>query len=344
MKKYFTGLDVLRFIAAFGVMNFHYLFTLTDKLSWYRYGNLGVQLFFFISGFVIAKSVANRSTTEFAKGRFIRLFPLFWILCTVTYIFTLVMPNGKPVYFAEYLISMTMLGDKLSSALRYGGLVDPSYWTLSVELIFYTAIGLFVYLFSWKKIRYFFWGWLILSAFSFLLHIDKTFIMKLFLVRHASYFIVGGALALCLEESVRKKSQKLADHALLIIALLYSTLISFIALPPYFMPNKLDGIIIAIAHPILFLVVLFFIYISPYLQTVKVRTVCTVIGGLTYPLYLLHQTIGNTTINYFTDSTSYPRIFLVLVVEALMLIAAYIAYKYDKNLRAWLRRKLQSKE
>ena len=158
MKIYYTGLDLLRFIAALGVVNFHYFFGLTDKLSWYRYGNLGVELFFIISGFVISQSAATASTRNFILGRFIRLYPLFWIACTITYLVTLLMPNGTPVHFAEYLISMTMLGDKLSSALGYGGLVDPSYWTLAVELMFYVSIGLFVYLFSWKNIRYFFGG------------------------------------------------------------------------------------------------------------------------------------------------------------------------------------------
>lgn len=336
MKKYFTGLDILRFFAAFGVVNFHYFFGLTDKLSWYRYGNLGVQLFFFISGFVISQSVARSTTKEFIAGRFIRLFPLFWITCTFTYIFTLVMPGGLPVRFPEYLISMTMLGDKLSQALGYGGLVDPSYWTLSVELLFYIMIGAFVYFFTWKRIRYFFWGWLIVSGASFLFQIDQNFFMKLLLVRHASYFITGGALALCFEEG-RSHLQKYSDYILVTIAITYSTMISYIALPPYFRPNPLDNNIIALAHPVLFILILIAIYLSRYLRSSRAKMICGVIGGLTYPLYLIHQTVGNTLIRYFSELHSYPRTTVALLTEIGMLGIAYITYRYDKKLRNYLR-------
>lgn len=338
MKKYYTGLDILRFLAALGVVNFHYFFGLTDTLSWYRYGNMGVPLFFIISGFVISQSVSTSTTKNFALGRFIRLYPLFWIACTFTYIFTLLIPNGAPVKFPEYLISMTMLGDKLSSVLGYGGLVDPSYWTLAVELIFYTGIGFFVYLFSWKKVRYFFWGWLLISALAFLLHIDKNFVMKLLLVRHASYFILGGALALYFEDNVKSKLQNTADVLLIAITLVFSTFISFVALPAYFVPNKLDDIIIAALHPILFLTVIASITISPYLQDKKIRLICAVIGGLTYPLYLTHQVIGRTLIDYFKNFGS-PELRGLLTI-ATMLCLSYLLYYYDKKLRFFLRKKL----
>lgn len=337
-KVYYPGLDLLRLFAAFWVMNFHYFFGLTDKLSWYRYGNFGVPLFFIISGFVISQSVAHKSVKGFAIGRFIRLYPLFWVACSLTYVFTLLMPNGVPVRFPEYLISMTMLGDKFSSALGYGSVVDPVYWTLAVELIFYVAIGLFVYLFSWKYIRAFFWGWIALSMLSFSLHIDQMFIMKMLLVRHASYFILGGVLALYFGDEVRTLHQKISDFLLLITTLTYSTFISFIALPPYFVPNKLDGTIIAIAHPLLFGLVVLFIYLSKFLTNKKARIICGVIGGLTYPIYLLHQVIGNTLIDYFKaygDATTRG-----VVVMIVMIIVSYFVYLYDKKLRKFLSLKL----
>lgn len=344
MKTYHTGLDLLRFIAALCVVNFHYFFTVTDELSWYRYGNLGVPLFFIISGFVISQSVATSSTKKFALGRFIRLYPLFWVACSATYLVTLLMPNGTPVHFAEYLISMTMLGDKLSSGLGYGGLVDPSYWTLAVELMFYTGIGFFVYLFSWKNIRYFFWGWLIVSAISFLLHIDKNFIMKLLLVRHASYFILGGSLALYFNETIKTKTQKITDIFLIATSLTYATFISFIALPPYFMPHPLDGVIIAVAHPILYILVVIAICTSKYLQSTRTRIIFATIGGLTYPLYLLHQVIGNTVISYFVGIHAWQKTTVALFVEILMLLLAYIFYIQDKKIRTWLKIKLNFKD
>lgn len=337
-KIYYSGLDLLRLFAAFWVMNFHYFLGMSGELSWYRYGNFGVPLFFVISGFVISQSVTHKSVKEFAIGRFIRLYPLFWIACTMTYLFTLIMPNGVPVKFPEYLISMTMLGDKFSSALGYGGVVDPVYWTLAVEFIFYVAIGLFVYLFSWKHVRAFFWGWLALSMLSFALHIDQMFIMKTLLVRHASYFILGGVLALYFGGEVRTRYQKISDFLLLAVTLTYSTLISFIALPPYFVPNKLDGIIIAVAHPILLGVVVLFIYLSRFLTNKKAVLICGVIGGLTYPIYLLHQVIGKTLIDYFKNYGDTTTRGIIVII--FMIILSYFVYLYDKKLRKFLSLKL----
>lgn len=349
MKTYYTGLDILRFIAALGVVNFHYFFGLapiglTSELTLFRYGNLGVPLFFIISGFVISQSVANNSTKNFALGRFIRLYPMFWFACTFTYIFTLIMPNGQPVQFPEYLISMTMLGDKLSTALGYGGLVDAVYWTLAVELLFYVYIGLFVYLFSWKNIRYFLWGWLILSATSYLFHLDQNFGMKMLLVRHASFFIMGGALALYLENGFKLTREKFGDLLLVVLSVAYTIYISPRAIPAYFVPNSLDTTIVAYSNIILVLLVLFFIYISKYLKNPRTRVICAVIGGLTYPIYLLHQTVGRTAITYITEKFDYSWTSIGIVIEVIMLILAYGAYKYDKQLRVWLKAKLQTKE
>src|ERR1700690_3582716 len=155
MKPRFSLLDVLRFFAAFWVMNFHYLQGDSSSLHWYRYGNLGVQLFFIISGFVIVESLRGKTLREFATGRFIRLFPLFWILCSLTYILTLVIPHTTHLLFLDYLKSMTMFGNVFNGFVGTTNLIDPSYWTLTIELIFYGGIGIFVSLFSYDNIRYF---------------------------------------------------------------------------------------------------------------------------------------------------------------------------------------------
>jgi peptidoglycan/LPS O-acetylase OafA/YrhL len=319
-------------------MYFHYIFGFTAHpydLSVARYGNMGVQLFFIISGFVIAQSIATTSIKNFAIGRFIRLAPMFWLICTLTYIFTLLMPNGHPVRFPEYLISMTMLGDKFSSLLGYGGVVDPVYWSLAVEIIFYVAIACFVYVFSWNNIRYFLWGWLMVSAMSFLLHIDQNFFVKFLLVRHASYFIIGATLSLLVYSTYTSHKQKISDYLLLAITTVYSTLISYVALPPYFVPNPLDDTIIACAHPVFVLTVILFIYISKYLRSKKVIRVCAIIGGLTYPLYLVHQTVGRTLITYFDHiSTVEVRAYITMVF---IIVLSYIFYVIDKQVRAYLR-------
>lgn len=340
-KIHYYGLDLLRFFAAFWVMSFHYFLGLSGELSWYRYGNLGVPLFFIISGFVISQSVSTSTVKQFILGRWIRLFPLFWILCTSTYIFTLLIPNGNPVHFSEYLVSMSMLGDKFGAVFHLPRLVDPVYWSLAVELIFYVMIAFFVYLFTWKKIRFFLWGWLIVSILSFLLHIDQNFIMKTLLVRHASYFIFGAVVSLIITNNTKTILEKYSDYSLIIFTAIYSTYISYRALPPYFVPHSLDTHFVTFFHPIFFIVFIGLLYLSKKIHSKKFETFCIILGGITYPLYLIHQTVGIILIEYFDNYGT-----LVIRGTIMMIIAisiSYYAYFYDKKLRKFLTLKLLPK-
>src|SRR4051812_19156660 len=93
-----AALDGLRFLAALAVMFFHY--TAAEKLLWgnpsrlefptmnllTRYGYLGVQLFFVISGFVILMTAYGRNVEEFVASRFSRLFPAYWVAVLGTFV------------------------------------------------------------------------------------------------------------------------------------------------------------------------------------------------------------------------------------------------------------------
>jgi peptidoglycan/LPS O-acetylase OafA/YrhL len=341
-KTYYALLDLLRFFAAFWVMNFHYLarFGVAEGLSWYRYGNLGVQLFFIISGFVIVQSLEGKTLKEFAKGRFIRLFPLFWFLCTVTYILTLIFPHASHVSLGSYLMNMTMLPDVFIGFFHRGSLVDAAYWTLTVELLFYIGIGIFCWLSSYKNIRYFLAGWLLVSLAAFLFQVDQNFYVKLLLVRHASYFVFGSALALIVTKQAKNVYEKYFDKILLCAAVAFSLLINVKAIPAYLNTTPIDTKIVTGLIALFFVVVPILVYLSTLIKNPRVIRVLVVIGGLTYPLYLLHQRIGNVVMNYVTDRWNLPWNSFAIAFEVVIIIVAYIIYVQEKKVRAWLKRHL----
>ena len=343
MKTYYSLLDPLRFFAAFWVMNFHYLggLELSSGLSWYRYGNLGVELFFIISGFVIVQSLHGKTLKEFTTGRFIRLFPLFWILCTATYVLTLIVPHASHLNFSEYLVSITMLPNVINGITDHSTvLIDASYWTLTIELLFYAGIGIFSSLFSYDKIRYFLITWLGLSMLAFAYHIDQNFYVKLFLVSYASYFIFGSALALIATKQANNLYEKYFDWTLLFVSALYSIYIHPVAISPYTTPNPHDMNIITILLVIFFIGVPILVYLSRYVKNTRILRGIMILGGLTYPLYLLHQRIGNVVINYFTNIYSIPWNIFAIGFEVFIIIVAYVLYLQDKKMRVWLRKKL----
>ena len=150
-------IDLLRFLAAFVVVLFHYTFRgyAADQLSpvhypllenIFKYGNLGVELFFIISGYVVLMSAYNKTVRQFFISRVVRLYPAFWVACTITFgVMYLFGPaKGTPGWsifidasVKKYMMNMTMLQQFFGA-----GDLDGVYWTLSYEIIFYFLISL----------------------------------------------------------------------------------------------------------------------------------------------------------------------------------------------------------
>ena len=85
-REYINGIDGLRAIAVLAVILFH-----MDALPFWQGGFTGVDVFFVISGYVISKSLANKSDLTlgsyllgFYKRRLIRIMPALLVMLLVT--------------------------------------------------------------------------------------------------------------------------------------------------------------------------------------------------------------------------------------------------------------------
>lgn len=145
-----AALDALRFLAALGVVAYH--FTGRENDAWGRdlagvaprvadvavYTSLGPELFFVISGFVILMTAWGRSVPDIVGSRVGRLFPAYWVAVLATGSLLLFIWPGKTVTGEEVAVNLTLL-----QSLFDVGHVDGVYWTLWVELRFYLLIVLF---------------------------------------------------------------------------------------------------------------------------------------------------------------------------------------------------------
>lgn len=130
-------------------MFFHLAFhsssvTYPELVPWSSWGWVGVQIFFVISGFVIAYSAAKASWMSFAAGRFLRIVPALWICATVTLIASLISASPAEL-LPDYLRGLTLWPT--------GPWIDPVYWTLTVEISFYLMVFalLLVNRFAWLE-------------------------------------------------------------------------------------------------------------------------------------------------------------------------------------------------
>lgn len=162
MKRRYGGFDVWRIAAALGVVLTH-SFALTGHFidrpkllvgNWtLAFGNVGVAIFFTISGFLVSMSLDRASGTwPFLRNRIVRIYPalIVMVLLTVFVLGPLVTTFSLVDYFhnritLSYLVHNTTL---LFGVKHYlpgvfdGGSVNASLWTLPYEVWAY--IGLLV--------------------------------------------------------------------------------------------------------------------------------------------------------------------------------------------------------
>jgi peptidoglycan/LPS O-acetylase OafA/YrhL len=322
-------IDLLRFFAALSVVFFHYSFRgfAADAMSVMpypllapvsKYGYLGVELFFMISGFVILMTAESGNLRRFLISRFVRLYPTFWACCTITFAVTIII--GEPRYSAsvgQYLVNMTMLSGFFGIPS-----IDSVYWSLFVEMKFYALVAAVLIIGRIHQAQFFLVFWLVAS---FALEFFPIGALRSLLIVDYSAFFIAGAMCFLIW------SQGVSRIGVTVIALSWSLAIfqSLNALTSYekhynvkFSSSIVAGIITAF-----FVVTLL---VSLRRTGVFGRKSWLIAGGLTYPLYLLHQQIGFMVFNF-----AYPTVnahFLFWGTTTAVLLAAFAVYIFiDKR-------------
>ena len=140
-KNYFPELTGIRAVTMYGIYNCH--FNLIDPAIYgntlYRLGqemHLGVPIFYVLSGFLIyylyghnLERISLPWALNYAKNRVARIYPVYFILLTVTYLW-----SGFPDSTRETIITYT-LTQALFPDLVHAGISQA--WTLTIEETFY---------------------------------------------------------------------------------------------------------------------------------------------------------------------------------------------------------------
>lgn len=313
------NLDILRLVSAVAVLVYHFGFRMAvtgegggtgfPELSplaiWF---DTGLMVFFAISGYVITLSAEGRAAFDFAVGRLARLWPTFVLCASVTAIVLHLTPvpgDAAPTlkqWLAHLVINARVLGQPF---------IDGAYWTIAYEVMFYgwvfvlLALGLFRK--WWQPIAV---CWLILSAANELL-VDSEVLRKLFITEYSGYFVFGMTLYKL------RQQQSLTAFLLLIASLAWATATPLIMEPEFVEMYGIHRNLVAIAltGPI----ALASVSLCAMLPALPISSsVAIALGGLTYPLYLLHQNIGYAVFARFAPDYGRWLVGLVLVVGLLL--------------------------
>ncbi|MBW4506924.1 MAG: acyltransferase [Scytonematopsis contorta HA4267-MV1] len=334
-KKRFLFIDALRGIAAILVTFYHFYEggpiknIVSGKIPSYidiffANGWVGVQIFFVISGFVIAHSFKDYSITpsfirNFLWRRAIRLLPPYWVVIFLSISLnyasnffltdrTVPVANGN-VILANLLLVYTIFG--LNAII-------PIAWTLCAEIQFYTLFavsqGIFQKLTS--KLEYQFPVLVIVFA--------PLAIASLFLKSQLITFPLGGVylgewysffVGFLSYLAIYKNQHKIEYF-----------LYSYLAIMITILAVKWN-LAIAISLATVFIIYLLgkLNHLYDYLNNDWLQY----FGKISYSLYLIHTVIGSRIINIgyrFTGNNFVAAIILVILASAVSVLASHLLY------------------
>ncbi|WP_419214154.1 acyltransferase family protein [Maribacter sp. X9] len=304
IKRRIYQIDLLRFIAAIGIMLAHYLFRgfKADNLTnlsflelggeWIKYCFVFIDLFFIISGFVITLSVRNKSLSYFFKSRVMRIFSVYWLCVFITYVVTILF--GAPrftVTFGQFLFNLTLLQDFFDIKR-----LDGAYWTMSVELRFYALAMAYLFIYKFRKIRLetISYTWLALSTlFVFAQNNIIAKVLDLFLMFEWSPAFIAGIV---MAKIYTSKKLRLSQGVTILLCFVLSAYHRYI-----YLLESMEYYHVDLSETIAFFAILSIYLIMLAVTMGKLswlnKPYFWHLGIMTYPLYLLHQRIGYIIFN-----------------------------------------------
>ncbi len=155
-KIHFSGLNTLRFFAAYFVVLHHgetirakYGVPNFEHYSFFRNGSLAVSFFFVLSGFLITflllseiKKTDNISLEKFYMRRVLRIFPLYYLLVFIgliaipVFLNVIHFPNTQPYDTATGGVLFLFFFSFVVNAMFGSHLLEPL-WSIGVEEYFY---------------------------------------------------------------------------------------------------------------------------------------------------------------------------------------------------------------
>jgi peptidoglycan/LPS O-acetylase OafA/YrhL len=249
-------------------------------------GLIGVDLFFFLSGYLIYNKIQEQNFKEFIIKRIFRIYPIYIFTILLIFIFSININN-----LILYLINLSMLQD-----IFHVKNLNPVFWTLLIEIKFYIIIAvIFMLLKKLQLVEYFIYipfVFIFLNIFL-ILTIDRGSIL---LAYFPMFFIVVYLLKLNIKLSI-----------ILIISELINIYLTYHS---YYVE--------------LFIAVLLFIII--YYKNILNFDFLKVLAKVSYSYYLIHTIIGYYMLHLLLQFISNVYVVFFIIIPFVSISIFYLSY------------------
>jgi len=325
-SKRIEFLDVLRGFAAFIVLCQHSVecvsvFFTQWTAKYMNFGEVGVVIFFIISGFIIPVSLEKyNSLSRFWMGRILRLWPAYiasLVLVIVLNGFKVLRVNQLPEFYHSHHV-LFMLGNMSMFAeyLRIPNAIG-AYWTLSLELIFYILCS-FLFLFGvLGRTRIWLWvsiGTLLLSQVAIAMAFHKS------LPAGRIGLIVTALFGTLLYR--QRGEAKLPKTILTVLPAMFTVFaVTFWLRFDYFYTSYSVLGRLKPSHPTALCAVIswisaYLIFIVAYaLRSKQFPRLFTWVGQISYPLYLFHGLV----LGVVPATLTWPVFLLITLIVSLLI-------------------------
>ena len=345
MRRYY-GIDLLRFLAGISIVIFHWglsfgflnlpeNYTYKNILNFiYVHGDNAIPFFFVISGIVFSNMYLEQenkiSFKNFFIRRFARLYPLhiitLFLVIIIQFLFLKIF-NSYQLYtyndFYHFFLNIFLL---LGIGLEEGRSFNVPVWSVALEIYIYFIFFFLITLINKFRIL------LVLMVYLCIMIIDKTKLIELSFVKN--YLSLGlfvdfarlffsGVLIFLIEKKFRNSNYLTIGTILLLIITSIVKFYFFIFIPS---------------------LVMLFVLFDRIIISTKIKRIFTVLGGLTYSLYLLHTVTflclllllkSIDKINYFYTNS----LFIFYLLGTILL--SLLSFNYiEKPLNEKIRKKL----
>lgn len=312
-----------------------------------KYGWVGVELFFLLSGFVIFMTLEKCSSLkEFLLKRWLRLFPAMFLACIFLYSTAGLFSErfgGQPELYS-LLPSLTFTHPRLwEVVLQYPVQnLEGSFWSLYVEVSFYFFSGIIYFKVvrrnSLKTI------WAIFSLFAItvlIIALGKALNVDLIVLvgkvfgsvlgfLYFGWFAVGAMLYCITQHTAHGKQHRYMYYLVLILLLIANSIIT-----GYITRETLDAMIAVFVITLFFPLSLF----SLSIQKVLAHRFWVFLGFVSYPLYLIHErTLVSATVLLAKHYSGVPSYILPIVPIFILIFISWVIAKFlEVPLRKFLK-------